>query len=1062
MHIAKKISAALIFTIIASLFSYTFILEKGDGVKIGTAYDSIELYLNPELQASTTSAPAYQKDRVFISNEFQAEFEFNAVSLEWGQIVSDETSIDLFIKFFEVDTGEWTDWIALDNEGGQDYEGYSFAVTNTATAFQYKVSMHSDDSSQTPYLKDVSFQYVNTEDNSFEEPTALQKLEFSDGSIDIISRAEWGADEDYRFYDGDEDELEDDDGKSSAIEHELWGGLYDDELEIADTTMYEDGERLTWAQEYPEDVTKIIIHHTATTSDLDDPESAIRAIYYYHAISRGWGDIGYNYIIDQYGNVYEGRAGGEGVVGGHSAGFNVGSIGISILGNYEESELSYDALVSLMALIQDQAEEFDIDVEGSSSFRDRILENVSGHKDSDATACPGEHVYELLPYIRSSIASAIEGDYSYGSTTEFAYEAVGDWETLSLDPEDEQEFSFKLKNIGTATWDSKTYLVANADYSADLIVDLNKDSSKSIAYLDETSVAPGNTGTFTIKLNSNIQGGFVSFDITPLFNGYKKTSNYINLPVYVEAPDLSYEVVDIDVGSSRIETGHEVAVSIKIKNNGNITWRNDGDYPLYLGVPDGEESELIGGFDKTKYGLMNEAEVAPGETATFDFNIEGPTASGYYTSYFTPVFGDVVEADATDDSYFEILAYDKSNKAEFVSKSDKTEFEPGEKEEVWIQLENIGYQTWTDDNLTVGFVKQVGITVSNYYLSESSVEPGETGKIKFTISAPGEEGDYKIYIKPRVSGSNLVQKYFYYEFSVVDNDESNYEEPDVRVRLSTDMDEPVITADSSFDMYVDDKVVRSFDGGDDVTVSFDGTNYKITSGGFAWVVDSYPVFKPQSTSTVLRIDNFENRPSWNTSLNDNKYRGALEVRDIDGEMAVINELPLESYVKGVAEVSNSDPTEKLKTMAVIARTYALYYVRMDEKFPSMPYDLTDDPEECQKYLGYGYESRSPNMGSAVDATEGLIVTYLGKLIKTPYFNETDGTKTKSAEEVWGWTTTPYLVSVPDPLCEATAFSGHGVGLSGCGATAAAENGSTYDEIIEYYYTGVEILSINDL
>ena len=177
---------------------------------------------------------------------------------------------------------------------------------------------------------------------------------------------------------------------------------------------------------------------------------------------------------------------------------------------------------------------------------------------------------------------------------------------------------------------------------------------------------------------------------------------------------------------------------------------------------------------------------------------------------------------------------------------------------------------------------------------------------------------------------------------------------------------------------------------------------------------------------------------------------------------MINELPLESYVKGVAEVSNSDPTEKLKTMAVIARTYALYYVRMDEKFPSMPYDLTDDPEECQKYLGYGYESRSPNMGSAVDATEGLIVTYLGKLIKTPYFNETDGTKTKSAEEVWGWTTTPYLVSVPDPLCEATAFSGHGVGLSGCGATAAAENGSTYDEIIEYYYTGVEILSINDL
>ncbi|MFA6528779.1 MAG: N-acetylmuramoyl-L-alanine amidase, partial [Candidatus Gracilibacteria bacterium] len=918
MSIYKRISTALIFTIIASLFSYTVVFEKTDGMKIGTAYDSVELHLDPELQASTDGAIAYQTDKTFISNEFQGEFEFNAVSLEWEELVPDATSINFYIKFLESETGDWTDWITLDKESDDGTTSYSFAVTNPATAFQYKVVMHSDDSAQTPYLKDMSFQYVDTSNvNEDEEglqsqaPSApLEKVKFTDTSLDIISRSEWGADESYRFYTGDESELDEDDGKSSTIEQELWGGAYNDELEIADTVSYEDGERLAWAQEYPEDITKIIIHHTATTSDLDDPEAAIRAIYYYHAISRGWGDVGYNYIIDQYGNIYEGRAGGEGVVGGHSAGFNVGSIGISILGNYEESELSYDALVSLMALIQDQAEEFDIDVEGSSQFRDRVLANVSGHRDSDATACPGENVYKLLPYIRSSVASATS-DYSYDSTTtEFAYEAIEDWETISMDPEDEQEFTFKLKNIGTETWDDKTYLVANTDYDADLIVNLNKDATKSIAYLNESSVAPGSTGSFTVKLNSNIQGGFVSFDITPLFNGYKKTSNYMNLPVYVEAPDLSYEVTDIDVASERIESGHEVAVSISIKNNGNITWTNDGDYPLYLGVPDGGESDLISGLDKTKYGLMSESSVEPGETASFDFNIKGPTASGYYTAYFTPVFGDVTEAEPTDDSYFEILAYDKSDKAEFVSKSDKTEFEPGEKEEVWIELENIGYETWTDDNISVGFLKYIGITISNYYLAESSVEPGETGKIKFTLSAPGEEGDYKILIKPRMNGSNLVQKYFYYEFSVVDNDESNYDEPDVRVRLSIDENEPVITADSGFDMYSDDKLLRSFDGGDDVTVSFDGTNYKITSGGFAWVTDSYPVFTPQISSTIMEIDNFENIPSWNTSLNDNKYRGSLEVRDVDGEMAVINELPLESYVKGVAEVSNSDPTEK--------------------------------------------------------------------------------------------------------------------------------------------------------
>ena len=102
------------------------------------------------------------------------------------------------------------------------------------------------------------------------------------------------------------------------------------------------------------------------------------------------------------------------------------------------------------------------------------------------------------------------------------------------------------------------------------------------------------------------------------------------------------------------------------------------------------------------------------------------------------------------------------------------------------------------------------------------------------------------------------------------------------------------------------------------------------------------------------------------------------------------------------------------------------------------------------------------MADAVTETDGMVVTYDDELVKTPYFNSTDGTATKSAEEVWGWTDTPWLVSVEDPLCDGDAVSGHGVGLSGCGAEAAAENGSTYDEIIYYYYTDVEITHISEL
>ena len=184
------------------------------------------------------------------------------------------------------------------------------------------------------------------------------------------------------------------------------------------------------------------------------------------------------------------------------------------------------------------------------------------------------------------------------------------------------------------------------------------------------------------------------------------------------------------------------------------------------------------------------------------------------------------------------------------------------------------------------------------------------------------------------------------------------------------------------------------------------------------------------------------------------------MRVIDGKLTVINELPLEHYLYGVGEVSNTDHNEKIKTILVLARTYAKYYIdRRDTdtaKFPGKPYDLDSSPDVSQKYLGYGLEKRSPKISLGVDATRGEVVKYGGKIVKTPYFNATDGTATKSAADVWGWTDTPYLVSVPDPLCKSKEFSGHGVGLSGCGAAEAAARGYSYKEIIKYYYKDVEI------
>src|SRR5204862_5299927 len=79
---------------------------------------------------------------------------------------------------------------------------------------------------------------------------------------------------------------------------------------------------------------KVLLHHTVTDDGGSNVAASIRAIYYFHAVSRGWGDIGYNFIVDKFGNIWTGRQGGDNVVAGHAYGWNDGTIGVASLGDY--------------------------------------------------------------------------------------------------------------------------------------------------------------------------------------------------------------------------------------------------------------------------------------------------------------------------------------------------------------------------------------------------------------------------------------------------------------------------------------------------------------------------------------------------------------------------------------------------------------------------------------------------------------------------------------------------------------------------------------------------------
>ncbi len=193
--------------------------------------------------------------------------------------------------------------------------------------------------------------------------------------------------------------------------------------------------------------------------------------------------------------------------------------------------------------------------------------------------------------------------------------------------------------------------------------------------------------------------------------------------------------------------------------------------------------------------------------------------------------------------------------------------------------------------------------------------------------------------------------------------------------------------------------------------------------------------------------------SWQQDAN--RFRGTVECRVLDGQLVLINELPLESYLAGLAEEPDTEPYEKQRAFAVAARSYAAHYLSpSNRKFPGMPYDGDDSAARFQLYGGLAFEEGNPAWVRAVRSTASLVLMKNGAIVKTPYFSSDDGRTRSPAEN--GWANFPFaevFASKPDPWCAGMELRGHGVGMSGCGARGQAVEGKTAEQILEYYYPG---------
>ena len=164
-----------------------------------------------------------------------------------------------------------------------------------------------------------------------------------------------------------------------------------------------------------------LVHHTAGTNSYTASQSAaiVRGIEIYHVQGNGWNDIGYNFLVDKYGQVFEGRYGGvdKPVIGAHAEGFNTGSVGVAMIGTYGSSAPPAVARTALAKLLAWRLDVAHVDPKstltwvsgGNARFAAGVpvfIRAVSGHRDTGFTACPGSALYAQLDAIASQAVNS--------------------------------------------------------------------------------------------------------------------------------------------------------------------------------------------------------------------------------------------------------------------------------------------------------------------------------------------------------------------------------------------------------------------------------------------------------------------------------------------------------------------------------------------------------------------------------------------------------------------------------------------------------------------------------
>ena len=301
---------------------------------------------------------------------FQIDFAFSAIAPHWAGEAEPGAMVELSLS---ADGETWSDPVTIrqaDAENGRpERDGRRFGQL-VASPGASVVAYQSFDAAGNPTtLPDLAFAYIDASPGPTLAEAQQPALDPTFAPPPIVSREAWGADEALRY----------------------------------------DQRGETWPIEYAP-VEHLVIHHT-DTANFEDPLVAIRSIYYFHTVIRGWGDIGYNYLVDFLGNVYEGRAGGENAVAGHAAGYNHGTVGIGTIGRFDFEAATPEAQSALVWITAWAGR--GLNPLGAKPFGEvASLPTICAHRDVNPTSCPGDALYGGIDALRDYVDAVLAGGAS--------------------------------------------------------------------------------------------------------------------------------------------------------------------------------------------------------------------------------------------------------------------------------------------------------------------------------------------------------------------------------------------------------------------------------------------------------------------------------------------------------------------------------------------------------------------------------------------------------------------------------------------------------------------------